>query len=107
MSSYDDATPTEAYPTARLSASATDEPQSESPQPAAMPGAAEGPSPRGVHVGYLVSGLIFLSIAAMWGLGQLLIVDVDDAARFAAIALIATGGAGLLAWWAGSVRKRD
>lgn len=104
MSSYDDATPTEAYPTARLSASATDEPQ---PESTAMPGAAEGPSPRGVHVGYLVSGLIFLSIAAMWGLGQLLIVDVDDAARFAAIALIATGGAGLLAWWAGSVRKRD
>lgn len=53
---------------------------------------------RPVHVGYLVSGLLFLLIAVVWAIGQRLTVDGEQAALLAASALVLAGGAGLLAW---------
>ena len=53
---------------------------------------------RPVHVGYLVSGLLFLLVALVWAIGQRLTVDGEEAALLAASALVAAGGLGLLAW---------
>ena len=60
---------------------------------------------RRAHVGYLLSALFFLGVAAFWAVGQMLIVDVDDAALLAAGTLIGVGGLTLVIWWATALRR--
>ena len=62
-------------------------------------------TPRRAHVGYLLSALFFLGVAAFWAVGQMLIVDVDDAALLAAGTLIAVGTLTLITWWATTLRR--
>lgn len=63
------------------------------------------PPARRAHVGYLLSALFFLGVAAFWAVGQMLIVDVDDAALLAAGTLIGVGGLTLVIWWATALRR--
>lgn len=65
---------------------------------------AEAPTRR-AHLGYLLSALFFLGVAALWAVGQQLIVDVDDAALLAAGTLIAVGTLTLITWWATALRR--
>lgn len=65
----------------------------------------EEPPARRAHVGYLLSALFFLGVAGLWAVGQLLIVDVDDAALLAAGTLIGVGTLTLVIWWASALRR--
>ncbi len=60
---------------------------------------------RRTHIGYLLSALFFLAVAAFWAVAQMLVVDVDDAALLAAGTLIAVGGLTLITWWATALRR--
>ena len=63
------------------------------------------PTPRThpLSVGYLVCGLVFLGIAASWGLRQLGMIGSDGEQWVLPLVLVVAGGAGLLALMAKSI----
>ncbi len=58
-----------------------------------------------LHVGYLVSGLVFLGIAAVWVLRQADLVELGDVSWLLPLTLLLAGVLGLVAFAARNIRR--